>query len=103
MNYIKGDKFERFTKMLLICFLISLNFPKIASEEFAEKRLPQSVPINDLTFVAYEKRKPMFAEYGKRRPKFAEYGKRVPPFAEYEKRMVTGVDSKWMDLVQSML
>ena len=90
--------------MLLLCFLISLNFQKIAAQESLEKRLPESIPINDLTFVTYDKRRPMYAEYGKRKPKFAVYSKRVSELAdEYKKRLFSAVDSEYMDLMESML
>ena len=70
------------------------------------KRLPKSVPINDLTFIAYEKRKPMFAEYGKRSgklPKFAEYGKRMPKFAEYGKRTFSGAGTEWVNKYNALM
>jgi len=59
-----------------------------------------------LTFIAYEKRKPMFAEYDKRSrklPKFAEYGKRIPKFAEYEKRTFSGVGTEWVNKYNAMM
>ena len=74
--------------MLLVCFLISLNFQKIAAVGNLK-----SLPVTDLTFVAYEKRKPMFAEYGKR----------VPHFSNYEKRRFSGVGSKWIDKYNALM
>ena len=74
--------------MLLICFLISLNFQKIAAVGNLK-----SLPVTDLTFVAYEKRKPMFAEYGKRVPQSGKYGKRT----------FSGVGSKWIDKYNALM
>ena len=71
--------------MLLVCFLISLNFQKIAAVGNLK-----SLPVTDLTFVAYEKRKPMFAEYGKRVPQFS-------------KRRFSGVGSKWIDKYNALM
>ena len=94
--------------MLLLSFLISLSLQRIAAQPalLFNKRLPKSLPVNDLTFIAYEKRKPMFAEYGKRGrklPTFAEYGKRVPKFAEYGKRAFSGVGTKWINKYNAMM
>ena len=90
--------------MFLLCFLISLSIQKIAAHESFEKRLPETIPINDLTFVTYDKRRPMYAENGKRKPKFAVYSKRVSELAdEYKKRLFPAIDSEYLDLVQLML
>ena len=80
-------------QMLILYFFITLNFQKIAVQASIGKRSLQRLPLNVLTFVAYDKRMPTFAEYGKRTPKFAEY----------RKRNFSGVGTNWIDKYNALM